>query len=311
MTILTEKEEKKIKGVVSTIRYRSHDGWSVFSIAVETEDEQFPLTINCTGSLADSIQIGDNVTCTGSTVKNKQYGDQLKCYFVIPEAPDVNSEEGVLKLLTRLPGIGTKKAEIAVKKFGANKAWNYALNKPAIIGVREEDSVAAMEIAKALVNDYEALVFFLGVGLTDSQSAKILKRFGEKSIEVVRNEPYRLIKDIDGFGFMIVDGIALKAGIPPQAPARIMACVSYLLESSENDGHTYFHGKRLCAMGADFLIESAKQHQVPLNKMPGYEEIRAAIYQLQEEGFVKIDDGRVFSTRLKNSEQIIYNALQQ
>lgn len=306
------KKQTKINGTISQIKFRSSEGWAVFTVTDETNASEFGVKItNCTGTLCESINIGDDVECTGTFIKDKTYGTQLKCDSVVPAAPDVNSNEGVQKLLQKLPGVGLATAKKAIKDHGHEKAWDYALNNPEKIGVKKTNVDLAKEIASSLVHDREALVYLLGIGLSDNQAAKIIKRYNSKAIDVVKNTPYELISSIDGFGFMIVDGIALKSGIHAGSESRIMACVDFILNSSENEGNTYIHGKRLCAMGEDFLIESAKKHMVPLNNMPGYQEIRAAIYKLQSEKKVRIEAGLVFSRELMQAEEEIFQAAMQ
>ena len=43
---------------------------------------------------------------------------------------------------------------------------------------------------------------------------RIYKKYGDASISVVKNEPYRLAADVWGIGFLTADRIAQAVGIP-------------------------------------------------------------------------------------------------
>ncbi len=295
----------EIYGEITHIRFRNDEGWSVFTLTDDNQNET-----PCTGTLQAMVSTGDMVNCHGYMTTGK-FGEQLKCKSIVPDAPDTNSDEGISRLLQKLPGIGPVKAELCILEHGATEAWELAQTDPAQLGVKKNKIEETIEMAKSFAEDYGSIVFLLGAGLTDNQASKIIKVFGEETISVVTNNPYILIDKIDGFGFMIVDGIALKLGINAGSMARIMACVMFLLNSSENDGHTYFHGKRICCLCENFLIESAKKHEVRIVNMPGYQEAREAIYILRDNGKVTISEGRVFSNHLLKCEDTIYNAIKK
>jgi exodeoxyribonuclease V alpha subunit len=48
----------------------------------------------------------------------------------------------------------------------------------------------------------EVMVFLQGVGVSTSVAVRIYKKYGDASISVVRNEPYRLAADVWGIGFI-------------------------------------------------------------------------------------------------------------
>jgi len=318
-----------VVGIIRQIKYRSPENWSVFSLEViptkSTEDPEnkedqkdkdpfsssipnIPNFINVTGNIQEMTDVGDKVTITGSMEIGK-YGEQLAGKTIIPESPDTNSDEGVLKLLCRLPGIGPVKAKKAIKDFGHEKAWKHAIEDPMKIGVRKDKEVEAKEKANLLVANFESLIFLLGIGLTDNQTSKVIKKYGSQAVMVVSENPYILIKDIDGFGFAIVDTIALKAGIAIDSQARIMAAVEFVLDSSENEGNTYFNGKVLVAKALEFMEVSAMKNNVPLIRCPGYEDVRNALYKMRDSGIVKIGGGNIFSCRLLNAEKVIFDAV--
>ena len=64
----------------------------------------------------------------------------------------------------------------------------------------------------------EVMVFLPGVGVSTSLAVRIYKKYGDASISVVRNEPYRLAVEVWGIGFKTADTIAQAVGIPHDSP---------------------------------------------------------------------------------------------
>ena len=75
----------------------------------------------------------------------------------------------------------------------------------------------------------EVMVFLQGVGVSTSLAVRIYKKYGDGSISVVRNEPYRLAAEVWGIGFKTADTIAQAVGIPHDSPQRVQAGLQYTL----------------------------------------------------------------------------------
>ncbi len=302
--MIVGEEKTIIKGVISRLSYQNSEKWSVFTVTTIDGD-----TTDCTGVLSDICQPDTDVKCIGDWTTS-YFGRQFKCMQVIPILPDITSSKGVLKLLQRLPGIGPKKAELAIEKLGAKEAWEAAQHDPEKIGVRGASCEAAKKMAVSLLSSFETLNYLLGIGLTDHQAGLIIDRFGKRAVEVVSKEPYSLITNIDGFAFLTVDKIALKAGVPVGAKARVNACILHcLLDSEINGGHIYMWGRDLVGVVIDNLTESAKKAEVPLQGLPTYEDVRLAVYWLQDEGRVVLHKGKVFHADLLDAEKTIMEVL--
>lgn len=288
--------KKTISGTISTIRFRNSDNWAVFSLAGES--------LGFTGTLPAMCEVGSDVACTG-TIEQSKFGWQLKCAQIVPAAPDISTDAGVIKLLQRLPGIGPAKAAEAVKIHGAAGAWTLAQEDPEQIGVKPFFVDAAREKAGSLVESYDATIYLLGIGLTDRQAALIYDRYRQDAIRIVSQAPYDLT-EIDGFGFLTVDKIALKAGISPGNPARVNACILHILnDGADQSGHIWHRGFDLLDTVLNMLTETAQKAEVPLTGLPEKEDIRKAIHWLGAEGKLVVDKGRVFSAELLGAEKMI------
>jgi len=82
--------------------------------------------------------------------------------------------------------------------------------------------------------------FFAELGIGGVFPHRIFEEFGEGSIPTVKNNPYILIKHVDGIGFKRADEIAMKMGIATDAPVRLSAGLLFTLEEKcWNAGNCY------------------------------------------------------------------------
>ena len=315
MDNMIDNIDKKTCEVVR-ITYRNPDtGWAIVKVSTDIG------TGTAKGEIPETVGPGDIVTLTGKWVVEKKYGKQFVFSEIDIKPPDINTPEGVRRLLMKLPGIGDVKASWAVETFGAETAWKLALTDPGPlkVPVRQHDQV--MDVARSLVSSYEEQVYFLGMGLTPRQAQMITNEFGHGKnggMKVVKETPYRLL-EISGFGFITVDSIAIKSGVNIGAEGRIAACVLFLLaDSRESGGHTWFYMSTLIG-GEDWkggidgvralLKKTAMDNNLPLNGLPDDNEIERVVRGLARSGKVVIEDGRVFDANLRNAEKGIMECL--
>ncbi|MFP3871156.1 MAG: ATP-dependent RecD-like DNA helicase, partial [Syntrophobacteria bacterium] len=64
--------------------------------------------------------------------------------------------------------------------------------------------------------------------------------YGSRSIQVVRENPYRLATDIFGIGFVTADRIAEKLGFARDSEIRAEAGIVYVLNQLADEGHVYY-----------------------------------------------------------------------
>ena len=98
---------------------------------------------------------------------------------------------------------------------------------------------------------------------------KIYRRFGERTQEILKTNPYRLVDDIAGIGFKTADRIALSIGIAADAPERLASGLRYVLTNAAAvSGHVYLPRETLLwearlLLGADEdLIDGALRTQL-------------------------------------------------
>ncbi len=70
---------------------------------------------------------------------------------------------------------------------------------------------------------------------------------------MVRNDPYKLAREVHGIGFLTADKIAKELGIAHDAPERVAAGVAYALSEAADEGNTYLPEKELTKRAAELL----------------------------------------------------------
>jgi exodeoxyribonuclease V alpha subunit len=115
------------------------------------------------------------------------------------------------------------------------------------------------------------MIFLQGVGVSTSLAVRIYKKYGDGSISVVKNEPYRLAADVWGIGFKTADTIAQAVGIPHDSPQRVGAGIQYTLSEAADNGHCYLPEPNLLADAAEILGVPADLVRRCLDELAGEE----------------------------------------
>ena len=83
------------------------------------------------------------------------------------------------------------------------------------------------------------MLFLQGHDVSTAHATKIFKQYGKDSIDVVKENPYRLADDIWGIGFKTADTIATKLGFEKTALVRLRSGLLYTLNKLSEEGHCY------------------------------------------------------------------------
>ena len=313
MTTEIRESETKTVEVVNIIR-RLSSGWGVINVKGENGG-----TGKAAGEFPETLGPGDIAVLTGQWDRHPKFGLQFKFEKIEIQVPDVDTEEGVCRLMQRLPWIGPVKAAAAVKEHGHKQAWAYALTDPVKLGVPAGRADQVTAAAEKLLSGFEEQVYFLSLGLSQGQINKLVIQYGpggDGAVKVIKEEPYRAL-EIDGFGFLTVDRIALAAGINPGSEGRLSACVEYFLEDSGvNQGHVWFYRSELINGSERYrfdgvlktLKKTAMEAMVPIKDMPVEEDVERVLLNLQSEGRIVIKGGKIYNAELMEAEKVIYQA---
>lgn len=190
-----------------------------------------------------SLNPGEVLKLLGEWTNHPKFGEQFK--VVRYETVTPATARGIEKYLGSglIKGIGPVMAKRMVEKFGVE---TLNIIETAIGRLHEVPGIGAGRIdmiGKAWQDQRdirEVMIFLQDHGVSATYATKIFKRYGKESIEVVKDNPYRLAHDIFGIGFLTADRIAEKMGIPKDSPRRAEAGILYMLNELADEGHVYF-----------------------------------------------------------------------
>jgi hypothetical protein len=226
-------------------------GYTVARVATERGSD----LLTVVGALLGA-QPGESLRLHGRWSSHPRFGRQFEVDSYTTVLPA--TIQGIQRYLGSglVKGIGPVFAERIVGHFGLDtlrvieEEPGRLIEVPGLGPKRTAKITAAWEEQKAIK---EVMVFLQGVGVSTSLAVKIFKKYGDASISVVRNEPYRLAADVWGIGFKTADTIAQAVGIPHDSPARVKAGLQYTLSEATDGGHCYLPQTRLAADAVKIL----------------------------------------------------------
>jgi exodeoxyribonuclease V alpha subunit len=239
--------------VLERITYANEEtGYTIARVATGRSGADL-LTV--VGSLL-GVQPGESLRLVGRWGSHPRYGRQFEIESFTTVLPA--TVQGIERYLGSglIKGIGPKMAERIVAHFGADtlrvieEEPSRLVDVPGLGPKRTAMIGTAWEEQKAIK---EVMVFLQGVGVSTSLAVRIYKKYGDSSISVVRNEPYRLAADVWGIGFKTADTIARTVGIPLDSPQRVKAGIQYTLSEAADNGHCYLPEPNLTADAAQIL----------------------------------------------------------
>ncbi|MDI5964858.1 ATP-dependent RecD-like DNA helicase [Streptomyces sp. SL13] len=242
-----------LEGVLERITYANEDnGYTV--ARVDTGRGAGDL-LTVVGALLGA-QPGESLRMEGRWGSHPQYGKQftVENYRTILPA----TIQGIRRYLGSglIKGVGPRIADRIVEHFGTDTLDviehrpERLIDVPGLGPKRTKKIIAAWEEQKAIK---EVMVFLQGVGVSTSIAVRIYKEYGDASISVVRNEPYRLAADVWGIGFLTADRIAQAVGIPHDSPDRAKAGLQYALSQATDSGNCFLPQERLIADAVKLL----------------------------------------------------------
>ena len=145
--------------------------------------------------------------------------------------------------------IGPKNAGYIVEKFGKKSLDIVFDETDRLVEVRGIGKKSIEKIKKSVeeLRFSKNILFHLsGLGISLSLSKKIYSIFREDTLEIINENPYKLIKNVKGIGFLKADEIALKNNLDKTSPYRIESAIIYILtQKAINFGHVYYPKDKL------------------------------------------------------------------
>ncbi|MFF4606790.1 ATP-dependent RecD-like DNA helicase [Streptomyces sp. NPDC001339] len=242
-----------VEGVLERITYANEEnGYTV--ARVDTGRGAGDL-LTVVGALLGA-QVGESLRMEGRWGSHPQYGKQFTVENYTTVLPA--TVQGIRRYLGSglVKGIGPVFADRITQHFGVDTLTiieeepKRLIEVPGLGPKRTKKIADAWEEQKAIK---EVMLFLQSVEVSTSIAVRIYKKYGDASISVVKNEPYRLAADVWGIGFLTADRIAQSVGIPHDSPDRVKAGLQYALSQSTDQGHCFLPEEQLIADAVKLL----------------------------------------------------------
>ncbi len=241
----------QIEGPIEEIIFRNdQNGYTVFILDFKSTP------VPCVGKLVNA-DVGQNLSLEGEYVNNSKYGYQFA--FTSYEVVLPTSLAGIERYLSSglIKGVGPATAKNIVNHFKEQTFDVIEFSPSSLAEVKNISMKKALEIGdkfKELKKMQNAVMFLQKYNITTNMSLKIYEIYGNKTIEIVKNNPYRLVEDISGIGFSTADKIAKSIGIASNSEYRVRAGIIHTLNTSvEKTGNTYLPKNMLLSQSAQLL----------------------------------------------------------
>ena len=239
-------------GVIREIIFHNKEnGYTVAVFETEAEDGCFTAVGTVPGAAT-----GKCYRLEGSFVEHPSYGEQFKISFSEETMP--STETGIKEFLASgaMKGIGPRTAEAIVSKFGAD-TFRIIEEEPerltAVSGIGPKTAAKISE-AFSLQREFAEITLRLQqYGIGAGTAYRLHQTYGGDTIRVLEENPYRLVDDVYGVGFVKADNIASKMGIEKDSPFRIRSGIRFTLSYFSGNGHTCLPEEELVGNASSLL----------------------------------------------------------
>lgn len=271
----------------------------------DTDSDYAGFEIIVTGTFATIVE-GSSYRFYGQLVQHPRYGEQVVTSRYEREKP---SPQGLVKFFSgpQFKGIGKQTAKRILDIYSSDNPIDEILNQPQrleeVKGLSKANRLALVQTLNINYGLEQALARLADLGIPNRLALEIYDTYQEETLTVIQENPYQLVEDIRGVGFVIADQVAERLGIETNSPQRFRAGIihslfQYCLES----GNTYIEAALLLEKSL-VLLEEARQE--PLDPQIIAQELTS----LLEEDKIQNIGTKIFTNSLFFAEEGIANHL--
>ena len=224
----------KLEGFVSTIIYKNeNNGYSVFLLKTKSG------YMTVVGE-SDGLEVGDEIELEGEIKNHIAYGEQFVFTTykkVFPKSSSALAEY----IAANVKGVGKKTARNIIDKFGDETINVIRFKKGELVGIKGLNERKIEDLNTFFDEEYEkwnVINFLSEFGISVFVASKIYQSLGNDTIDIVKENPYRLLMFVKTLDFKQVDKIGIKRGVPLNSQDRIDAGIIYSLNYATDFGHT-------------------------------------------------------------------------
>lgn len=255
-----------LRCVVERITYQNtENGYTVLKCAAKNYKDLVTVV-----GIMPEIHVGAVLSLEGMWKMDSKYGRQFSAEKFEETLPA--TVYGIEKYLGSglIKGVGPKFAKRIVAKFGKDTLDIIEKNPDALNNVEGIGKVRVERIKKSWQEQKEIkniMLFLQSHEVSTSHATRIFKTYGNKSIQIVQENPYRLADDIWGIGFKTADRIAEKMGFEKDRFIRLRSGILYALNKLAENGHCFAVRDQLIQKAKELLETDIPELEITLDEM--------------------------------------------
>lgn len=261
-TLINEPQLERLVGIVERVTYHNEqNGWSVLKVTSFRD----PSRLSTVLVHQAKVFAGATMEFWGAWGYHPKHGEQFKAVRTVERKPATAAALEKYLGSGLIVGVGPATAKKIVAHFSDQtldvfeNRIDELMDVPGIAERKLEQIKTSWEEHRAI---RDVMIFLQGYGISTLFATKIYKAYGDKAIQIVSENPYRLAHDIYGIGFFSADKVALAMGFDRTGGLRIEAGIKHVLAASREDGHCFLTEAQIVAGTLELLGEGIVQDRI-------------------------------------------------
>ncbi len=246
-----EKELIEISGSVESVIYKNEEnGYTVLRLRNENDE-----TLTVVGTIPYAAP-GETLFVTGSWSTHSVHGRQFKAEFAQHMMP--TEESAIYQYLASgaIRGIGPATASLILQKFGRQSLDVLEREPERLAQIKGLGLSKAQQIGKSFrqqVGVRRLMEFICSFELRPVLAMRLYRYYGDKALDLLRENPYILATSHVGGSFYEADRLALDMGLDERNQSRIGAAVLFELRHNLGNGHCFIPRDKLIAVTGELI----------------------------------------------------------
>jgi exodeoxyribonuclease V alpha subunit len=253
---------ERLTGIVERVTYHNpENGWTVLKVTPFRDPSKLVAV------LIHQVKVfaGATMEFHGNYFHHPKHGEQFKAIRAVEKKPATAAALEKYLGSGLIKGIGPA---IARRVVGHFKERTLEVFESKIEELLDVPGIADKKLLQIRLSWEEhksirdVMIFLQGYGISTLFATKIYKTYGDKAIQIVSQNPYRLAHDIYGIGFFSADRIALAMGFEKTGTLRIEAGIKHVLSASREQGHCFLTERQIVGQTPELLRESIEEEKI-------------------------------------------------
>ena len=239
-----------LQGTIAGVIFQNYDnGYSVLRVSCGGQ------IVTVVGTIPMPV-VGERLMVTGKWSNHSSFGRQFEAEFLERFLPQSSDEIRAYLSSRSIKGIGPVMAARIVEHFGEETllVMEREPERLAVIpGISRERARQFGEEFRLQAGMRQVMEFFALHHLPTELAVKVYKLYGNKTMELIYDDPYMLTDNGLDAHFCAVDRFAVEMGVAGDDPRRIEAGIVFELVYNTGGGHVFIPIDKLVAATSQLL----------------------------------------------------------